>query len=95
MEFKGERHKRVYTLTVKGGKVRSILVEAPNSCERELYQRGPANTGRIMNENIFEEAVMAICKKDLISWIGLFDAIWDDKIYGQDLMQKVFKKHLK
>ena len=95
MEFKGEKGQSVYTLTVNGGKVRSILVEVKNCYERKFYQRGPAKMGLIMNEKIFEEAVMAICKKNLISWMELFDAIWDDKIYGQELQQKIFEKHLK
>ena len=38
-------------------------------------------------------AVMAICKKNLESWMALYDAIWDDKKYGQKLLQKVFEKH--
>ena len=94
MEFTGVKNDKRYTITVKGGKVRSILVEVINSFERRFYQRGAANVGLIMDEKIFEEAVMAFCKKNLLSWMELFDAIWDDKFYGQDLMQKIFEKHL-
>lgn len=94
MDFKGQKGQKIYTLTVKSGKVRSILVEEPNTFERKFYQRGPVNMGLIMNEKIFEDAVMVICGKNLVSWIELFDAVWNDKTYGNDLMQKIFEKHV-
>ena len=94
MQYKGEKGETVYTLTVRSGKVRNILVEVKNSWDRKFYQRGPAKMGLSMDEKIFEEAVLAICKKNLVSWMDLFDAIWDDKIYGQELIQKIFEKHL-
>ena len=94
MEFSGEKGKRVYTITVQKGKVRSILVEVKNSYERKFYQRGPTQMGLSMDEKIFEDAVLAICQKNLISWMELFDAIWNDKLYGQKLQQKIFEKHL-
>ena len=93
MEFKGVRKDKTYTITVNSGKVRNILVESPNKYHREFYQRGPASGGLIMNEAIFEEAVQAFCQKKIISWMELFDAVWDDKTYGQELIQKIFEKH--
>ena len=94
MEFKGEKGERVYTLYVEKGKVCSILVEIKNTWERKFYQRGPVKLGLAMDEKIFEEAVLAICKKSLFSWLYLLDAVWNDKIYGEDLLQKIFEKHL-
>ena len=93
MDFKGVKNGKMYTITVNGGKVRNILVEVQNSYERRFYQRGPAKVGLTMNEAVFEEAVMAVCKKNLVSWMGLYDAIWNDKIYGQEMQQKIFEKH--
>ena len=93
MEFRGVRRCKVYTITVNAGKVQSILVESDNKYHREFYQRGPAMGGLIMNEVIFEDAVLAFCQKKIISWMDLFDAVWDDKNYGQELMQKIFEKH--
>lgn len=93
MQYKGEKGEKEYTLTVQGGKVRNILVEVKNSYDRKFYQR-TAKVGLVMDEKIFEEAVLAICKKNLVSWMDLFDAIWDDKIYGQKLMQRIFENHL-
>ena len=93
MEFKGVKNCKVYTITVYSGKVRNVLVETQNSYERKFYQRGPAKLGLTMDEEIFEKAVLAICQKNLVEWMGLYDAIWDDKVYGQDLLQKIFEHH--
>ena len=95
MEFKGEKNGKRYTITVQSGKVRSVLVETVNSYDRRYYQRGPAKAGLSMNEAIFEEATLAFCRNKIISWMDLFDAIHDDKIYGQELIQKIFEKHFK
>ena len=94
MEFKGEKNKRIYTISVEAGKVQSILVEEPGKFDRAFHQRGLVKHGFTITEQIFEEAVMAICQKDLVSWMGLFDAIWDDKTYGQSLLQNIFKNIL-
>lgn len=95
MQYKGEKGEKEYTLTVQGGKVRNILVEVKNSYDRKFYQRGTTKKmGLVMNEKIFEDAVLAICKKNLLSWMDLFDAIWNDKIYGQELIQRIFENHL-
>ena len=94
MEYKGVENGKTYTITVHGGKVKNILVEEEKKYYRRFYQRGPTNVGLTMDEKIFEEAVLAICKKNLVSWMDLFDAIWDDKTYGQELQQKIFERHL-
>ena len=93
MQYTGVNGEKDYTLTVQRGKVRSILVEVKSSYDRKFYQR-TAKMGLVMDEKIFEETVLAICKKNLVSWMDLFDAIWTDKIYGQELIQRIFEKHL-
>lgn len=94
MEFKGNNGKNLYTLTVKDGKVQSILVEIQDSYERVFYQRGPVKLGLTMNEMIFEEAVMAICKRNLIYWMELYETIKNDEEYGLAWLMKIFEKHL-
>lgn len=94
MEFKGAKDGELYTITVVSGKVRSILVEKPNTWERKFYQRGPAKLGLTIDEKLFEKAVLAICQKNLVAWMGLYDALWNDKKYGQELQQEIFEKHL-
>ena len=95
MEFKGVKNGKCYTITVSAGKVRNVLVERVSAYEREFYRRGPSKVGLTRDEKIFEEAVKAFCKKSLLSWMELFDAIWDDKIYGQVLLQEIFEKNMK
>lgn len=93
MKFEGVKGDKKYTLTVVSGKVRNIVIEVPKTYYRAFYQRRKAKLGLTMDESVYEEAVMAICKKNLESWMALYDAIWDDKKYGQKLLQKVFEKH--
>lgn len=94
MELKGVKNCKVYTINIKAGKVWSILVETQNSYERKFYQRGPVELGLVINDEIFEKAVLAIGQKNLVSWMELYDAIWADKTYGQEMIQKIFERHL-
>jgi len=94
MKFEGVKGSKNYTITVINGKVRSILVEAPETYYRAFYQRKKVDVGLTIDEVIYEEAVLAICKKNLESWMELYDALWNDKKFGQKLQQKIFEKHL-
>lgn len=94
MEFKGNRGKNIYTLTVNEGVVQSILVEVQDSWDRTFYQRGPVSMGLIIDEMIFEEAVVAICQKKFILWKNLYEAMSRDVEYGQYWLMKIFEKHL-
>ena len=94
MEYRGWKDDYNYTMKVKGCKVESILVESRSTCNRTLYKRNPVMHEAGMTKEVFEQAILAICLKNLLQWTHVYNILCMDKDYGQELIQEIFARHL-
>ena len=92
MDVCGAKNGNMYTISIEASRVASILVESQNSCHRKLYQRGPVLAGLTINPKIFEEALLAVCQKDLQKWSTTFNLLAHDTEYGRETIQKIFQR---
>ena len=94
-DFFAEKGGKRYTIRTDEHQVVSILVESIEGVERKLYQRGPekAKYGLTITDEVFEEALLAICQKSLSRWAEVYEELWMDDDYARPMMQKAFEKH--
>ena len=93
MNFCGETKENKYTITVEANRLTSILVESQNSCHRKFYQRGPVLRGLTVNQKIFEEALLAVCKNEVQMWAMMYNVLSYDSDYGREQIQMIFQRH--
>ena len=94
MEYRGWKDDSNYTMTVKGCKVESILVESRSTCGRTFYKREPVMHEAGMTREVFENAILAICRNNLQQWSHMYFMLCADPEYGQVLIQEIFARHL-
>ena len=92
-DFFAEKGGKRYTIRTFEHKVVNILVESLETVERNSYQKGPVKFGLEINQQIFEEALLAICGKSLSRWAEVYEELWDDDDYSQPMMKMVFEEH--
>lgn len=95
MNIRGTKDGKKYTISLEGDKLATILVESLTSYQRELYQRGPVQYGLTIDHKIFEEALLAVCQKNLQMWANTYEVLRLDEDYGQKQILEIFKKHFK
>ena len=93
--FFAEKDGKRYTISTYEHEVANIYVENLENGEKMLYQRVSVTLGPKITQQIFEEALLAICGNHLKRWSELYEELWEDDEYSQPIMEKVFEKHFR